>query len=320
MNMKIAAFLSAIFLATSVQGQDFPSRPVRLIVGFSAGGGSDFVARGIANAMSQKLNQTVIVENKAGAGGMIATRAVAKEAPDGYTLLLGSAAAFVINPLLIEDIGYDPIKSFAPVGSVARFNYALLASPKLPYKSLAEVIQYASNNPGKLNIGSAGVGSNTHLVAVAFTKQASIKLTHVPYKGTTGALTDLMAGNIDLLFDSMPTVTNHIKSGEVKAFATTGNVRETETPNLPTLKEFGQNGFEASNWFAIFAPAGTNPEIVNILNKAINESLKDPALLESFKASGNLPLPGSPQDLANLIARESATYRTLIQESDIKID
>lgn len=308
------------FAAMSTAHAEYPDRPITLVVGFSAGGGSDLIARILAQTLSQKLHQSVVVENKPGAGGVLATRKVAREKPDGYTLLLGSAAAFVINPYIQKDIGYDPQHDFAPVSSVARFSYVLLGSNKLPMSSLAQVIAYAKAHPSRLNIGSAGVGSNTHLVAADFMAREGIKLTHVPYKGTAGALGDLIAGNIQLLFDSVPTILPQIRAGKVKAFGSTGETREAELPKLPTIAQSGLKGFHASNWFAVFAPAGTSPAVVKRLNEAINASLDDPALLKRFKASGNTALKGSPQDLARLVRTETASYRKLIENAGIHID
>ena len=308
------------FAAMPAAHAEYPDHPVTLVVGFSAGGGSDLVARILAQTLSQKLHQSVVVENKPGAGGVLATRKLAREKPDGYTLLLGSAAAFVINPYIQKDIGYDPRHDFVPVAPVARFSYVLLGNNKLPMSTLAQVIAYAKAHPSKLNIGSAGIGSNTHLVAADFMARAGIKLTHVPYKGTAGALSDLMAGNIQLLFDSVPTIMSQIKAGKVKAFGSTGEAREAEFPALPTIEQGGLKGFHASNWFAVFAPAGTSPAVVKRLNDAINASLADPALLERFKASGNTALQGSPADLAHLVRTETDSYRKLITRAGIHID
>ncbi len=320
-GFKALAALS-VCLATysSASAQDYPSRPIRMIVGFSAGGGSDFVARALADTLGKKLGQSVVVENKPGAGGVLATRGVARGTPDGYTLIMGSAAAFVVNPYMMKDVGYDPVEDFTPVASVSRFQYALMGRKGLKVSSVQELIDYARKNPKELTIGSAGVGSNTHLVAVSFMDKAGIELVHVPYKGTAGATNDLQGGNIDLLFDSVPTVKGPIMAGRVKAFATTGSAREPELPNIPTLSEAGVPGFQASNWFAIFGPKGMDAAIVKKLNTAINDSLSDPELQARFKTSGNIPLPGSSSDLSELVKKESAEYRKLIDDTGIRIE
>lgn len=321
--MICAAFVMGATVFSNVDAnanQEYPTKPIKIIVGFSAGGGSDLVARILADTLGKKLNQSVIVENKPGAGGVLATKSVAREKPDGYTLIMGSAAAFVINPYLIRDIGYDPINDFTPIGSVARFQYVLMGRDNLAVSTLAQLIDYAKKHPDALNIGSAGIGSNTHLVALSFMAKTGIKLTHVPYKGTAGALNDLQGRNIDLLFDSVPTVTAHVLAGRVKAFGTTGLKRENGLPQLTTLAELGTPDFTASNWFALFGPAGVDSVITNKLNKAINDSLSDPELQRRFEAGGNTPLMGASTDLANLVQQESAMYRKLINDTGIRID
>ncbi|WP_038853609.1 Bug family tripartite tricarboxylate transporter substrate binding protein [Bordetella petrii] len=307
-------------IAPHAAAQDYPDRPVRLVVGFSPGGGSDLVARILAKALGKTLGQAVVVENRPGAGGMIATRAVAAEKPDGYTLLLGSAAAFVINPYLRDDVGYDAVHDFTPVGAVSRFDYVLLGRPGLPAATLADLLAHARAHPGELTIGSAGVGSNTHLVALAFLARGGIELRHVPYKGTAGALNDLLGGNIDLLFDSVPTVMQQVKARAAVSFATTGAAREATLPAVPTFAQAGMDGFEASNWFAVFGPRGLPAAVVERLNAGMARALRDPELLASFEQSGNIALGGSPADLAALVARETRQYKTLIDATGVRLD
>ena len=298
----------------------WPERPPRLVVGFAPGGGSDFVARALAQAIAAPLGQPLLVDNRPGAGGAIASRAVATAEPDGYTLLLGSAANFVINPVLMPNLPYDAEKDFTPVGAVARFGYVLLARRDLPDGRLADLIEHARRQPGELTIGSAGNGSNTHLAAAAFQKAAGIRLRHIPYKGTTPALTDLAGGNIDLLFDSVPTVLGQVRAGALRAIATTGLERETVLPELPTMREAGLPDFSASNWFAVFAPARTPAEVVSRVNAAMQKALASDALSSQFAASGNAPLPGSAATLDRLVREERAAYSKLIRESGITID
>jgi tripartite-type tricarboxylate transporter receptor subunit TctC len=323
MNRSIRTFIALGISAlcfSAAHAQDFPNRSIKLVVGFSAGGGSDLVARIVSKTLGEKLHQAVIVENLPGAGGLLATRSVAKEKPDGYTLLLGSAAAFVINPYLQKNVGYDPVHDFTPIGAASRFDYVLLGRKGLPAANLQELIQHAKAHPQSMTIGSAGVGSNTHLVALAFMKQSGAELRHVPYKGTAGALNDIMGGNIDVLFDSVPTVSQQVISGALVGFATTGSKREHELPNVPTFAEAGLPGFEASNWFAVFGPKGMSPAVTNKLNAAIEASLKDPALLAVFEKSGNIPLAGSSADLAALVAKETRQYKKLIDDADIHLE
>jgi tripartite-type tricarboxylate transporter receptor subunit TctC len=313
-----AALATVTSLARAQAG--FPDHPPRLIVGFAPGGGSDFIARALASEIAGPLGQPLIVENRPGAGGAIAARAAASSPPNGYTLFLGSAATFVINPVLMTDLPYDAEKDFVPVGSVARFDYVLMTRPNLPYKTMAALIAHAKQKPGELTIGSAGNGSNTHLAAAAFQQAAGIELRHIPYKGTTPALTDLAGGNIDVLFDSVPTVLSLVKSGKVTGLATTGTAREALLPGLPTVIEAGMPGFTASNWFAIFAPARTPPEVLARINAAMQKALTGEALRTQLTSTGNVPLPGSPQDLQALVNEERASYTKLIKSSGIKID
>ncbi|HYG44417.1 MAG TPA: tripartite tricarboxylate transporter substrate binding protein [Bordetella sp.] len=316
----IAALCIYAVMVPGAHAQAYPDRPVKLVVGFSPGGGSDLVARILARALGEQLGQSVIVENRPGAGGMIATRAVAAEPADGYTLLLGSAAAFVINPYLRHDVGYDPVGDFTPIGAVSRFDYVLLGRPGLPVASLQDLIAYAKAHPGQLTIGSAGVGSNTHLVALSFLSRSGIELRHVPYKGTAGALNDLLGGTIDLLFDSVPTVMQQVKTRAAASFGTTGARRETMLPDVPTFAEAGMPGFEASNWFAVFGPRQLDPKVVRRLNSAMAQALQDPELLASFRQSGNIALGGSPADLAALVARETQQYKALIDATGVRLD
>ena len=311
---------AAALIPAFAQARTWPDRPLKLVVGFAPGGGSDFVARALAQAMTRPLGQQILVDNRPGAGGAIATRSVATSDPDGYSLLLGSAANFVINPVLMPNLPYDADKDFAPVGAVARFGYVLLARKGLPYTKLADLIAHAKEKPGELTIGSAGNGSNTHLAAAAFQRAAGISLRHIPYKGTTPALTDLAGGNIDLLFDSVPTVLGQVKSGGLRALATTGSEREAVLSQLPTMQEAGLPGFVASNWFAVFAPARTELTIVSRINSAMQEALNSAQLRAQLVNSGNIPLPGSSAALGGLLKSERASYVTLIKDSGITLD
>ena len=315
-----AACACLLFAAAAPAADVFPTKPITLLVGFAAGGGSDFIARAMADGLGKQLVQPIIVDNRPGGGGSVAARAVASAPPDGYTLLLGSAAAFVINPILMKSLPYDPVADFAPVGGVARFSYVLLARNDLPVKNVAELLQYARANPGKLSIGSAGNGSNTHLAAAAFQTATGVQMLHVPYKGTTPALTDLMGGSIDVLFDSVPTVLGQIRGGKLRALATSGTQREPLLPNLPTVEEGGVKGFSATNWFALFAPKGISPEVIGKINQGLNKALAGDKLKTQFSESGNTPLPGSAADLAKLIANETASYKRLIQATSIHLD
>lgn len=316
-NLLTALAVASTWPRTFAQAT-WPARPVRLLVGFAPGGGSDFVARALAQEIASPLGQQMLVENRPGAGGTIAARAVASAEPDGYTLLLGSAATFVINPVLMRDLPYDSDADFVAVGGVARFSYLLLARPGFPRKTVADLIAAARQRPGQFTIGSAGNGSNTHLAAAAFQRTAGIELRHIPYKGTSPALTDLAGGTIDLLFDSVPTVLGQVRAGKLTAVASSGARREALFPQVPTIAESGVADFVASNWFAVFAPKSTPAEAVQTLNSAIQKALASARLVEQFARSGNNALPGSSADLKRLVSSERSAYAKLIKESGIR--
>ncbi|WP_028603267.1 Bug family tripartite tricarboxylate transporter substrate binding protein [Ottowia thiooxydans] len=322
LNRRAFAALAASALSSPalLAQPKWPVKPPKLVVGFAAGGGSDFVARALAQEIGGPLGQSLIIENRPGAGGIIAAQQAASAEPDGYTLLLGSAATFVINPVLMPNLPYDPQKDFVPVGGVARFAYLLLGRPGLETKTVQELIAFARQNPGKLTIGSAGNGSNTHLAAAAFQRAAGIQLRHIPYKGTNPALTDLRSGTIDLLFDSVPTVLGQVRAGALQALASSGKSREPLFPEIPTIAESGVPSFSASNWFAVFAPARTPPAVVATLNAAIQRALGSDKLKNQFASTGNIALPGSSTDLAQLVDEERNAYARLIKESGIRLD
>lgn len=313
------ALLSMVAMSCTFAAQISPTRPVKLIVGFAPGGASDFVARALAQELGVALGQPVIVDNRVGAGGTIAARAVASAEPDGYTLMLGSPGSMVINPLLMKNLPYN-LADFVPVGGVARISYALMVRKELPVRSVDELIALAKKSPDALTIGSAGNGSNTHLVAAAFMAATGVKLHHVPYKGTSPALNDLMGGTIDVLFDSIPVVFGQINGGSVRALAVTSSSREVVLPDLPTVSEAGGKGFVATNWFAVFAPKGTPATVVDRLNLAMQQALKNDRLKVQFQRSGNRPLPGSPANLSRMLVEEIASTKKLIQSSGISAD
>jgi hypothetical protein len=311
--------LASLILSFCVHAQNFPNKAIKVVVGFAPGGGSDFVARVLAQDLSAVLGQQVVIDNKAGAGGALAARWVASAEPDGLTLLLGSAANFVINPLLSKNLPYET-SDFLPVAPVARFSYALLVRKELPVRSVAELIAFAKQNPDSLTIGSAGNGSNTHIVATAFMFTTGTQMRHIPYKGTAPALTDLMGGTIDVLFDSTPTVYSMINAGSLRALAVTGPEREAMMGELPTISELGYKSFNASNWFAIFAPKKTPVETINKLNLAIQKTLLMPKVKKQYIDSGNQPIPGSAIELDQLVKAETANYKALLSNAKISLD
>ncbi len=297
----------------------FPNKPVRILVGFAPGGGTDILARALAQQLTDSLGQPVTVDNRAGAGGIIATELGAKSPPDGYTLLVGSAAGFAINPNLMSKLPYDPVKDFAPVGLFATLSYAVVVHPSLPVRSVKELIALAKARPGELNFGSAGNGSATQLAIEQFLVQAGVKMTHVPYKGNTPAMTALMSGEVALVFDPVLTSLPQIKAKRIRGLAVSTAQRSALLPELPTIAEAALPGYEAGNWFGIFAPAGTPRAVVEQLNGAINKAMSSPEMRDRLRNQGAEPLVGTPDDLAKHVQRELAKYAIIVKQAGVKL-
>jgi len=261
----INALLSCL-VWTAAPAQEYPSKPVRLIVPFAAGGGNDNVARLVGKQLSASLGQQVVIDNRPGAGGVLGAELAAKAAPDGYTLFLGGVGSHAINPNLHERLAYDPIKDFAPIVLLASAPLVLVVHPSLQADSIREFIAFARARPGQLNYASNGNGSSSHLAAVMFEAMAGVAMVHVPYKGLSPALTDLLSGRVQLMFSSVVAIQPHIKAGKLRGLAVTGSRRLSSMPELPTVAESGLAGYEASSWYGVLAPAGTAREIVAKLN------------------------------------------------------
>ena len=316
--MLAAALAASALLAQAQTG--YPAKPLRLIIGFAAGGGTDILARALAQPLSELLGQQVAIDNRPGAGGIIATELGAKAPPDGYTLLVGSSAAFAINPNLMAKLPYDPVRDFAPVGMFATLSYALDVHPSLPVKSLRELLALARAKPGEINYGSAGQGSSTHLAIEQFLAAARIRMTHVPYKGNSPAMTALMSGEVAMVFDPVLLTVPLARAGRVRVLAVSTARRSALLPEVPTIAEAGVAGFEAGNWFGVFAPAGTPRAIVERLNGAINSAMRRPEMRERFASQGADTLSGTPEDLASLVARELAKFARIIKQAAIRIE
>lgn len=312
--------LSACVAAAANAQPAYPNKPIRLIVGFPAGGGTDVLARALGQQLSDMLGQPLTIDNRTGAGGIIATELGAKAPPDGYTLLVGSAAAFAINPNLLARLPYDPVKDFAPVGLFATLSYAVVVHPSLPVKSVRELIALARARPGELNYGSAGNGSSTHLAIEQFLTQAGIRMTHVPYKGNVPAMTALMSGEVAMVFDPVLTAAAQVKSGRIRALAVSTFKRSTLLPQVPSVAEAGVPGYESGNWFGIFAPAGTPRAVVERLNAAINKAMTSADVKERLLGQGAEPLSGSPEDLARHVQREIAKYAKIVKDAGVKVE
>jgi tripartite-type tricarboxylate transporter receptor subunit TctC len=317
-----AALLAIAFsiFAGAASAQDYPSRPITLIVPYAAGGGNDVMARIVAEKMSRTLGQQIVIENKGGAGGSIATRQIAKSAPDGYTLGLGGTGTLAINPTLYPNVGYDPRKDFAPVGLIASSALVVLVNPSVEAKSIGELIALGKREPGKLNYASAGAGSGIHLGSELFATMAGVRLTHIPYKGSSPALTDLIGGHVAIYFSSLPPAISIVREGKVRALAVTGPKRSPTFPQLPTVAEAALPGYEAVLHYGIVAPAGTPRPIIDKLSAALNAALADADVRARIVADGAEPLPGTPEDYAADIDREETKWSKVVKASGARVE
>jgi tripartite-type tricarboxylate transporter receptor subunit TctC len=295
---------------------DYPARPIMLIVPYPAGGGNDVIARLVAAKMSASLGQQIVIENRGGAGSTIGTRDVARSAPDGYTLLIATSA-LAINPSLYPDAAYDPNRDFAPIGLIATSPNFVLVHPSVPAHSITELIALARQEPGKLDFASTGTGTSTHLAAELFATMADVTLTAVPYKGVAPALTDLMGGQVALMFCPVTSAVGFVRAGNVRALAVTGAKRSTLFPDLPTVAEAGLPGYAAELHYGLVAPAGTPPDVIAKLNGALNNALTDANVRDRLAADGTETLPGTPEAYAADIASEEAKWSTIIKKSGV---
>jgi tripartite-type tricarboxylate transporter receptor subunit TctC len=318
-NRFVVAAIAA-FLSFSAAAQSYPSKPIRLIVPFAAGGGNDNVARLVGKRLADGLGQPVLVDNRPGAGGVVGAELAAKSAPDGYTLFLGGVGSHAINPNLHEKLPYDPIKDFAPVALLAQAPLVLVVHPSVPANSVAELTAYARAHPGKLNFASNGNGSSSQLAAVMFDSMAGVEMVHVPYKGLSPALADLLSGQVQLMFSSVVAILPHIKAGKLRGLAVTGAKRLASLPELPTIAESGLPGYEASSWYGILAPAGTPRDIVMKLNAGLAKALEQPEVRNSLLAEGAEPVGGSPEAFAAHIRAEKERLGKLIRDAKIRLE
>jgi tripartite-type tricarboxylate transporter receptor subunit TctC len=297
---------------------DYPTRPITLIVPYAAGGGNDVLARGVAEPMGKMLGQPVVVENHGGAGGSLGTRQVAKAPADGYTLGLGGTGTLAVDPTLYPNVGYDPRKDFAPVGLIATSPLIILVNPSLPAHNVQELIALAKIQPGKLNYASAGRGSGIHLGTVLFALTAGIELTHIPYKGSGPALTDLLGNHVALYFSSLPPAIGLVKEGKLRALGITGLKRSPIFPDVPTVAEQGLPDFEAVLHYGIVAPAGTPRPVIDKLNAALRSALGSDEVHKRIATEGAEPLPTTPDEYAADIDREETKWSALVEKAGLK--
>jgi len=315
-------FLTAALAAGTLAGTpalaQYPERPVRMVVPFPPGGTVDTVTRLVVQGLAERLGQQVVVDYRAGAATIIGADTVAKAAPDGYTLLMGTATTFAVNPILYSDLAYDPLKSFTPIGVVGTTGLALLANNAEPAKDLPGLIENIREQPGRYSYGSHGNGSTVHFAAEMLWSAAGVKVTHIPYKGAAPALTDLMGGQIPISFDALPATVAALKGGRIKALAVTGPERSKLLPDVPTIAESGYPGFAMQSWFAVVAPAGLPAPVQATLEKALEETLADPRMLEQLASAGIEPGFESSRDYAKRVQGDIAKLRPIAEQAGIQ--
>ncbi|WP_341915121.1 tripartite tricarboxylate transporter substrate binding protein [Polaromonas sp. YR568] len=317
-----ATFLIAIPAAAQTT---WPTKPVRIVVPFAPGGTTDILARAVAPELTKAFGQPFIVDNRAGAGGNVGADLVAKSPGDGYTLLMGTVGTHGINKSLYSKMPYDPQKDFAPITLVAGVPNVMVMNAekaaKLGINNVADFVKYAKAHPGQFSMASSGNGTSIHLAGELFKSQTGIFMTHIPYRGSGPALLDLIGGNVDVMFDNLPSAMPQIKGGKLKAFAVTSAQRSTAMPELPTVEEAGKlKGFEASSWFGLLAPAGTPPDVVSRIQQEVAKALATPAIKEKMLAQGAIPSGNTPQEFAKLIDAEITKWALVVKASGAKVD
>jgi tripartite-type tricarboxylate transporter receptor subunit TctC len=315
--LQLAAGAAALpFASHVVRAQAYPTRPVRIVVGLTAGSASDIVARLVGQWLSERLGQQFVIENRPGAGTNIAAEAVVRSPPDGYTLLL-AASPNAINASLYDKLSFNFIRDVAPVAAISREPNVIVVNPSLPTRTVPELIAYAKANPGRINMASAGNGSTSHLAGELFKMMTGVNMVHVPYRGGGPALTDLLAGQVQVFFPPMVVPVGQIRAGKLRALAVTTVTRSEALPDIPTVGEFVP-GYEASVWFGLGAPKGTPAEVIDKLNQETNAALADPNIKARIADSGGTVLPGSPADFGKLIAEETEKWGKVVRETNIK--
>ncbi len=319
-GMRAACVVVALLLAGLCHAQPWPARPIRLIVISAPGGASDIMARMLGEHLTLGLGQTVVIDNRPSAGGIVGTDLAAKAAPDGYTLLLGSPAAFAIAPHLNPRLPYDPARDFLPIGQFASLAFALIAHPGLPAPTVGELLVLAKARPGSINFASAGNATTTHLVAELFKSATSADMVHVPFKGGAPAMTALAAGQVQVMFDALVTSVPQVRSGRVRALAVTGRERSALLPAVPTMAEAGVASFVVGSWFGVFAPARTPAPVVARLNAEIAKATQSPKVRERLATLGAEAAGGSPEAFGRFVREESDRFGRLIRSAKIRLD
>lgn len=316
LRVLFAAALAAHSQLAVAQG--YPARPITMVAGFAAGGSVDTVARIVAKKLADSLGQNVLVDNKPGAGGVVATQQVARSTPDGYTILLAAVGSLAISPHLVAKIPYDPLRDLAPITMAVVFSNVIVVHPAFPAKTLAEFVQLAKASPGKITYGSSGIGGAGHLAGEMLGLTAGIDIVHVPYKGGAPAMQDLLGGQIQVIIGTPVTSLPHVKSGKIRALATTGLTRAAIMPDVPTIAESGYPGFEAINWYAYVAPARTPKEVVTRLNRELTQVLSAPDVREQLDQHGVEAKPSTPEELAEFMEREFTTWGKVVRAAKVQ--
>jgi tripartite-type tricarboxylate transporter receptor subunit TctC len=326
LTLSSIALAATFFIALPVAAQTaWPTKPVRIVVPFAPGGTTDILARAVAPELTRAFGQPFIVDNRAGAGGNVGADLVAKSPGDGYTLLMGTVGTHGINKSLYSKMPFDPQKDFVPITLVAGVPNVMVMNAekaaRLGINNVADFVKYAKAHPGQFSMASSGNGTSIHLAGELFKSQTGIFMTHIPYRGSGPALLDLIGGNVDVMFDNLPSAMPQIKGGKLKAFAVTSAQRSTAMPELPTVEEAGKlKGFEASSWFGLLAPAGTSPDVVNRIQQEVAKALATPAIKEKMLAQGAIPSGNTPQEFAKLIDAEITKWALVVKASGAKVD
>jgi tripartite-type tricarboxylate transporter receptor subunit TctC len=313
--MKIALF--ALFVGSAV-AQTYPAKPIRLMVPFPPGGSTDIVARIVAQKLTAQLGQPLVIENRGGAGGTLGTAVVAKAPADGYNLVVGTTSTHVVAPSVYQKLEYDPVRDFAPIGLMAVTPYLLVVNPGVPAKNLKELVELMRSQPGKLNYASAGIGSTTHLAMEMLKGASQTYALHIPYNGNGPAATAVMAGQVEILFGSLPAVLPHAKSGRVRALAVGTPKRSPSLPEVPTVAESGYAGFDASLWLALMAPAGTPAALIERLNKELIAAVGSKETREALDKNGAEPITSTPAELAAMIQDGVSKYAKVVKDAGVK--
>jgi tripartite-type tricarboxylate transporter receptor subunit TctC len=317
--MRPILCIFALLFATAAPAQDYPARPIKLVVPIGAGGGTDILARHMAQKMSERVKQGVVVENRPGAGSIVGTEYVAQAAPDGYTLLMGGIFNMVMNKALVKNLPYEPLRDFVPIGYLSAYPFALVARTDLPAANLREFIAYAKERPGKLTYGSAGLGTLQHVWGTILLKNLGLDLVHVPFKAAPAVHQEMLAGRVDLMMDNLSAVKHHVQSGRLKAYAVSSAARSRELENVPTLRESGVD-FVGESWFAMFAPAATPQPVVSLLRNTVAEILRDPDFTSRVEKDGGRVLAIAPAEQAKFLQDEIERWGTAVTRYGVGVD